>query len=367
MIRGHKAESPAQPVVIAVRDSISVGNSVLHYRLQDNESIDVVLSITESSEKVDGIGGIVWEGSLVLCEFLKRLNRPKCRVIELGCGVGLCSLVTAAMGIPTIATDRETDLVVENINRLLSSSVLSSSVSISAIDYHWQQGVPTAMRRAVDSVCEFNNVIIGVEVACLLKQQPYLVDALCSLYTPQSVILITIDGEQSKYEANFMGLMREKRFLSYCIYEGSVTFSEYQSVISLDNLLADLPPPAPSMRRSYGEFDQCPGEVGGPCGKYHKVVLFYRSSAVHTCRKCQSQYFNALNRSDSCVTHSGYFVCRKHPAEIRLSVDGLGDGLGYYGNGTEGTHNLKHKKHKEYHSVHVNVIKSCLCLFFVEW
>lgn len=37
-----------------------------------------------------------------------------------------------------------------------------------------------------------------------------------------------------------------------------------------------------------------------------------------------------------CVHHTGLYVCRRHPAEIRCSVEGTGDGLGYYGNGLEG-------------------------------
>lgn len=37
-----------------------------------------------------------------------------------------------------------------------------------------------------------------------------------------------------------------------------------------------------------------------------------------------------------CRYHSGYYVCRRHPAELRISSNAGGDGLGYYGTGKEG-------------------------------
>jgi len=70
----------------------------------------------------------------------------------------------------------------------------------------------------------------------------------------------------------------------------------------------------------------------------HHITAFYRPAAAHTCRRCQQQYFAhpALNPSQACRHHTGYFVCRYHPAETKCSINGHGDGLGYYGNGQEG-------------------------------
>ena len=70
----------------------------------------------------------------------------------------------------------------------------------------------------------------------------------------------------------------------------------------------------------------------------HHITAFYRPAAAHTCRRCQQQYFAhpALNPFHACRHHSGYFVCRYHPAETKCSINGHGDGLGYYGNGQEG-------------------------------
>lgn len=108
----------------------------------------------------------------------------------------------------------------------------------------------------------------------------------------------------------------------------------------------------------------------------HHVLAFYRHSAALTCVHCHCSYLNqtisssssddkvavtsdqstgqSTGRSDQptplssstslfnpriqgqCRVHPGFFVCRRHPAEVRLSIDGHGDGLGYYGNGAEG-------------------------------
>jgi hypothetical protein len=70
----------------------------------------------------------------------------------------------------------------------------------------------------------------------------------------------------------------------------------------------------------------------------HHIVAYYRHSAVNTCSRCCRQFFKlpSLNPSTACVHHAGFFVCRKHPAETKLSIEGKGDGLGYYGTGAEG-------------------------------
>jgi hypothetical protein len=77
----------------------------------------------------------------------------------------------------------------------------------------------------------------------------------------------------------------------------------------------------------------------------HHILCFYQPSIVmQTCQRCQKQYFSGPSQSVnlltnpskiSCRFHSQYFVCRRHPAEVRCSINGLGDQLGYYGTGEE--------------------------------
>jgi len=66
----------------------------------------------------------------------------------------------------------------------------------------------------------------------------------------------------------------------------------------------------------------------------HHIIAFYHISALNTCYRCHQQYLNikGFNHLTSCIYHNGYYVCRKHPSELNCSINGLGDGLGYYGN-----------------------------------
>eukprot|EP01035_Chromulina_nebulosa_P025725 gene25725-33593_t len=70
----------------------------------------------------------------------------------------------------------------------------------------------------------------------------------------------------------------------------------------------------------------------------HHVTAFFRPEAVRTCQRCHSRFFvqPALHPPDSCKFHRGSYVCRRHPAETKCSIDGQGDNLGYYGTGKEG-------------------------------
>jgi hypothetical protein len=75
----------------------------------------------------------------------------------------------------------------------------------------------------------------------------------------------------------------------------------------------------------------------------HHIIMFFRPSALQTCSRCYSSFIPLINNSPLfppsqllCAYHSGYYVCRRHPGETKLSINGQGDGLGYYGNGEEG-------------------------------
>jgi hypothetical protein len=91
----------------------------------------------------------------------------------------------------------------------------------------------------------------------------------------------------------------------------------------------------------------------------HHIVAYYKPSATSICARCNKHYFPSLQRRGvsndgstpaaptplsssgsvsglGCRHHGGYFVRRWHPAELRLSIDGNGDSLGYYGTGQEG-------------------------------
>lgn len=85
------------------------------FRLRDGACVRVVQDTT----KVDGLGGEVWAGALVLCEFLEEHAQEVVQgrdVIELGAGCGLCGLVAASLSAnATVLTDEYPDLLARNI------------------------------------------------------------------------------------------------------------------------------------------------------------------------------------------------------------------------------------------------------------
>ncbi|RLN54819.1 hypothetical protein BBJ29_007534 [Phytophthora kernoviae] len=86
------------------------------YRLR---SSGACVRVVQDTTKVDGLGGEVWAGALVLCEFLDANDTDYVcgrDVVELGAGCGLCGLVAAALGAKTaILTDEYPDLLASNI------------------------------------------------------------------------------------------------------------------------------------------------------------------------------------------------------------------------------------------------------------
>ncbi|KAG2761061.1 hypothetical protein JG687_00007742 [Phytophthora cactorum] len=78
----------------------------------------VCVRVVQDTTKVDGLGGEVWAGALVLCEFLEANDQEVQgrNVIELGAGCGLCGLIAAALGARmAVLTDEYPDLLARNI------------------------------------------------------------------------------------------------------------------------------------------------------------------------------------------------------------------------------------------------------------
>ncbi|RLN02689.1 hypothetical protein BBJ28_00016348 [Nothophytophthora sp. Chile5] len=90
------------------------------FRLQEPRS-DVCVRVVQDTTKVDGLGGEVWAGALVLCEFLEAQAGALVHgrdVIELGAGCGLCGLVAASLGAKSVVlTDEYPDLLERNITK----------------------------------------------------------------------------------------------------------------------------------------------------------------------------------------------------------------------------------------------------------
>ncbi len=156
-----------QRVLRAVRvpgtDSTQKSFSYILERTEDNclkggeHEVCDVIQLMENTEMVDGLGGANWDGSLLLCNVLQKwltprsgpkerdtpfessssalavssssvnaYNRDKMtppHIVELGCGSGMLGLVLNRLNphVNITCTDREIDLVEENISRHITN------------------------------------------------------------------------------------------------------------------------------------------------------------------------------------------------------------------------------------------------------
>jgi hypothetical protein len=141
-------------VVMEFRRSKAASKYQAFLEINDRKADGRSLTISENSMKVDGIGGIVWDGSLVMIKLLSELNMEKCSLFELGCGTGLCGIYAATKNVQVILSDREIDLALENIEAMKLSD------HVQCIELTW--GRPLSLSQQID-------IIIGCECTCLVS------------------------------------------------------------------------------------------------------------------------------------------------------------------------------------------------------
>lgn len=189
-------------IISAVRECLSVFESFLtyfpHCDIPDGAS---TVMIKESTYMVDGIGGGVWEGALILAKLLEVAGVREChRVVELGCGAGLSGIVAALHGAHVIITDREVDLAEHNIRMykdqrtsLITRTHQSAGIivdcqppNISTSELLWGENSNLTSNGYPD-------IILGAEITCLRKQQSDLVKAIDLISGPTTIIILSFD------------------------------------------------------------------------------------------------------------------------------------------------------------------------------
>jgi hypothetical protein len=296
------------------------------------------LIIREDSNQVDGIGGIVWDGALILAYYLSQtLTGPLFNgLVELGCGTGLCGLVASLYltKIPKILlTDRAIDLVQDNLTTVTKDYSSSSCCECKILD--WSDSYDPSRGKF--------DLIIGAEVAILRAQQEHLKNTILALAHKSSIIMLTFDGPppkpsadgkqySSKAEEEFDKKMTMEGYRKAVVFTGRVETIENQSFLSnataiYSNDLDSIACP----RLDHLQTSNLPGSDL----QYQHICLYFRPTAINTCSRCYKSFFPKWT-SCVCCYHPSYYVCRRHPGETNCSIDGLGDGEGYYGNGKEG-------------------------------
>jgi len=341
---------------------------------------DQPVHLTENTALVDGIGGTTWSGALVLAALLDGALAADCSLVELGCGTGVAG-IAAALGnasavTAALLTDQEVDLAADNVQRA-AGGPLAGHVGAHCLPWgEGREGEALAALAALSGRHEdVPSVVLCAEVACLIKRQDRLVATIDALAGPRTVVLVTFDDDvggtgptaadadahapgaaptrMSKYEAQFIERMRALGFLRAAVCAGRVHWTREGPGAS-DAYLEAVPSTDAAADAAAGDLDcrrialpALPCTGGGPASgagaviaiEQHRVTCFFRPAATSVCARCTRLFFPCFNHgtgTTGCQHHSGFFVCRKHPAEVRCSIDGAGDALGYYGTGTEG-------------------------------
>lgn len=299
---------------------IVLDNYTAKIEIYDKDS-HLICILDENSMLVDGIGGVLWDGSIVMLNILDKMDLSDKTVLEFGCGIGICGIFAGLKGGDVTLTDREVDLVTSNVESLN----FPKTASVVCKSFIWGEAI-SLPRQQYD-------IILVCECACLVNQQEALIQSISALAHQNSIVLVTFDGKpppnEVQYEAKFDSLMKSRGFRTQCIDYSRV---EWYDDVRTDNKCL--------FSRVYSQEDRdiCPqgNNLGTPKdSSEHHIIAYFRPNATNTCSRCHCQYLSLFN-TRSCRYHRGYYVCRKHPGETRLSINGLGDSLGYYGNGEEG-------------------------------
>jgi hypothetical protein len=329
----------------------------------------------------DGIGGVLWEGALVISYLLEKIELDcHSHVLELGAGAGLTGLMSAVCGSKVTLTDRRCDLAEENI-LLLKEQYLHEKINLNVSSYElsWGQGDESKLL----DLCGPVDVIIGAEIVCLRKQQENLMNTIRLLAGPDTIVLLSYDdipmpsgGSSdssnnneanmadesdkvivSKYEEEMNKRMQIAGFLRAVICTATVDWQtesniKEKNIPSIEEVTKIDRQKSESIstksyavihdntRSHYNDLSKVSipnlchvEEINDNYGAnpkissssslthhIHHVTAYYRQSATRVCSRCHMHFFPNLNKKPTCLHHPGYYVCRYHPGKRNCDV-----------------------------------------------
>uniref|UniRef100_A0A914WFC6 Uncharacterized protein n=1 Tax=Plectus sambesii TaxID=2011161 RepID=A0A914WFC6_9BILA len=165
--------------------------------------------LTVHQQCVGDVGGVVWDSALATCKLLelREEREPHCfvgkRVLELGAGTGVCSLLLASLGAQVTATDLDEQLDLLRLNVSVNETHFNKSggsMRVEALDWNCEQSLKKF------SATSFDMILIVDCVYYESSVQP-LIDTICALASAHTEILCA-------YEERNLGQpqLAQKRF-----------------------------------------------------------------------------------------------------------------------------------------------------------
>eukprot|EP01116_Phalansterium_solitarium_P023062 TRINITY_DN7882_c0_g1_i1.p1 TRINITY_DN7882_c0_g1~~TRINITY_DN7882_c0_g1_i1.p1 ORF type:complete len:249 (-),score=5.17 TRINITY_DN7882_c0_g1_i1:75-776(-) len=149
------------------------------------------LTLTQNSKGFGELGSRLWDGGIVLARYIEKLGPVVFegrKVIELGAGCGLTSLVALLQGADVVATDKASllGLLSHNLEANVSSQEVKSRFHTAEL--LWGTGNPFGA--AFD-------IILGADLTYDFEDLPVLVSTLVDLSSETSAIFIAYGKERA--------------------------------------------------------------------------------------------------------------------------------------------------------------------------
>lgn len=151
-----------------------------------------VLSHINGGEEDWPVYGQVWPAALLLCETLAKQwplwPTPPGRVLEIGCGLGLPSLLAAKLGAKVLASDRHSDVEEFMKAQRRSNSLSQSELAYERFDFHKADEIPESIQNWDP------DLILASDILYEPAHYPAIIQTLISLMKPGRRLILADPG-----------------------------------------------------------------------------------------------------------------------------------------------------------------------------
>lgn len=198
-MRKIQIKYPTRTKTLSINDKVFVLEEIRSL----DEAIDLICAEMTEEEQLDPFAedlcpyfGVLWPSSIALAEYLSenpKLVRGK-KVLELGCGLGLPSLVASHLGGDVLATDYHPD-----VEEYFQRNCRHSSIESKYKRLNWREGT--------EDIGKFD-VVIGSDVLYESKHAKEVAQGLIRFMKPNGMIILS--DPLRAYLQKFLTAMKEE-------------------------------------------------------------------------------------------------------------------------------------------------------------